>query len=52
VDFAQNLSELAHFLEIIRNLQCRHRTTFQKASQGLVWCSPIMLLVLLINCFS
>lgn len=36
VDFAQKLSELAHFLEIIRNLQCRHRTVFQKASQGLV----------------
>ncbi|PNX96833.1 hypothetical protein L195_g020047, partial [Trifolium pratense] len=35
VDFAQKLSELAHFLEIIRNLQCRHRTTFQKANQGL-----------------
>lgn len=52
VDFAQKLSELAHFLEIIRNLQCRHRTVFQKASQGLVWCSTIMLHVQLINCFS
>lgn len=36
MDFARKLSELAHFLEIIRNLQCRHRTIFQKASQGLV----------------
>ncbi|KAK7358900.1 hypothetical protein VNO77_00841 [Canavalia gladiata] len=36
VDFAQKLCEMAHFLEIIRNLQCRLMSTFQKASQGLV----------------
>ncbi|TKY60367.1 Spatacsin protein [Spatholobus suberectus] len=35
VDFAQKLCELARFLEIIRNLQCRHRSIFQRASQGL-----------------
>ncbi|RDY05619.1 hypothetical protein CR513_10515, partial [Mucuna pruriens] len=34
VDFAQKLCEIAHFLEIIRNLQCRHRSIFQRASQG------------------
>lgn len=36
VDFAQKLCEMANFLEIIRNLQCRHRAIFQRASQGLV----------------
>ncbi|KAG4391449.1 hypothetical protein AAZX31_05G173100 [Glycine max] len=36
VDFAQKLCEIAHFLEIIRNLQCRHRSIFLRASQGLV----------------
>ncbi|XP_004504003.1 uncharacterized protein [Cicer arietinum] len=36
VDFGQKLGELAHFLEIIRTLQFRHRTVFQKASRGLV----------------
>ncbi|KAK7318518.1 hypothetical protein RJT34_03221 [Clitoria ternatea] len=35
VDFAQKLCEMARFLEITRNLQCRHRSIFQKASQGL-----------------
>lgn len=55
VDFGQKLGELAHFLEIIRTLQFRHRTVFQKASRGLVWCSTVVLLVLLIillHCFS
>ena len=37
VDFARKLREMAHFLEIIRNLQCRLRSKFQRASQGLVW---------------
>nr|KYP67561.1 Spatacsin [Cajanus cajan] len=36
VDFARKLCEMAHFLEIIRNLQCRHRSIFQRASKGLV----------------
>ncbi|XP_061345491.1 uncharacterized protein LOC133291257 isoform X4 [Gastrolobium bilobum] len=35
VDFSRKLCEMAHFLEIIRNLQCRHRSIFQRASQGL-----------------
>ncbi|XP_068470497.1 uncharacterized protein [Phaseolus vulgaris] len=35
VDFTQKLREISHFLEIIRNLQCRHRSIFQRASQGL-----------------
>ncbi|KAL1364797.1 hypothetical protein HN51_012953 [Arachis hypogaea] len=35
VDFARKLREMAHFLEIIRNLQCRLRSKFQRASQGL-----------------
>ncbi|CAJ1937955.1 unnamed protein product [Sphenostylis stenocarpa] len=35
VDFTQKLCEISHFLEIIRNLQCRHRSIFQRASQGL-----------------
>ena len=44
VDFTRKLCEISHFLEIIRNLQCRHRSIFQRASQGLVWCSIAMLL--------
>ncbi|XP_017420472.1 uncharacterized protein LOC108330498 isoform X1 [Vigna angularis] len=35
VDFTRKLCEISHFLEIIRNLQCRHRSIFQRASQGL-----------------
>ncbi|MED6158928.1 hypothetical protein PIB30_037567 [Stylosanthes scabra] len=35
VDFTRKLREMAHFLEIIRNLQCRLRSKFQRASQGL-----------------
>ncbi|KAK4264830.1 hypothetical protein QN277_025955 [Acacia crassicarpa] len=31
VDFARKLREMAHFLEIIRNLQCRLRSKFQRA---------------------
>ena len=49
VDFAQKLCEIAHFLEIIRNLQCRHRSIFLRASQGLVWYSMVMLLVFCLN---
>lgn len=36
VDFAQKLREMAHFLEIIRNLQCKLKSKFQRAYQGLV----------------
>ncbi|XP_028755143.1 uncharacterized protein LOC114714558 isoform X1 [Neltuma alba] len=36
VDFARKLREMAHFLEIIRNLQRRLRSKFQRANQGLV----------------
>ncbi|KAJ1412899.1 hypothetical protein SESBI_20049 [Sesbania bispinosa] len=49
VDCAQKLCEMARFLEIIRNLQCRHKSIFQTASQGLVWCSMVMLLGLLLK---
>ncbi|KAK7399452.1 hypothetical protein VNO78_10634 [Psophocarpus tetragonolobus] len=35
VDFARKLCEIAHFLEIIRNLQCKHMSIFQRASKGL-----------------
>ncbi|KAI9108709.1 hypothetical protein K1719_020356 [Acacia pycnantha] len=31
VDFGRKLREMAHFLEIIRNLQCRLRSKFQRA---------------------
>ncbi|KAL2342976.1 hypothetical protein Fmac_004261 [Flemingia macrophylla] len=41
VDFSQKLCEMAHFLEIIRNLQCRHRSIFQRASKGSVRCSMV-----------
>lgn len=44
VDFARKLREMAHFLEIIRNLQCRLRAKFQRASQGLVRCPAVLLL--------
>lgn len=33
---SRRLSEMAHFLEIIRNLQCRLSAKFKKAGQGLV----------------
>ncbi|KAK7247505.1 hypothetical protein RIF29_42388 [Crotalaria pallida] len=35
VDYARKLHEMAHFLEIIRNLQCRLKSIFQRVSQGL-----------------
>ncbi|KAK7399448.1 hypothetical protein VNO78_10630 [Psophocarpus tetragonolobus] len=35
VDFARKLCEIAHLLEIIRNLQCRHMSIFQRARKGL-----------------
>ncbi|XP_027367445.1 uncharacterized protein LOC113873502 isoform X2 [Abrus precatorius] len=34
VDFAQKLCEMARFLEIIRNLQFRHMSIFQRADSG------------------
>lgn len=44
----RRLKEMSHFLEIIRNLQCRLNAKFKRPGQGLVCCevllhSPIVL---------
>lgn len=42
---SRKLHEMAHFLEIIRNLQCRLSAKFKRPSQVLVWCCLILLIL-------